>query len=574
MNSVKLPVVVLIILILVGGISSSVSNNDDKNTRAGESHAYIQGEDRTFYEYHTIYNLLELLQYQRNFNASHYVNQFSEERDVKKNGGVDGNLTESPAHSDSPVFNGGPMDSAWPMVSHDVYHSGRSPYNTTGNPDGVEIWRFPCGWYVSGGPVLDKDGIIYFGSYDTYFYALYPNGTLKWKTKLYRVIDSTPSIDENGIIYIGTIWNSNYLFALYSNNGTVKWSYYTGEDIDSSPAIGTDGTIYFGDWNGWIHALYPNGTLKWEYHTGDVVTSSPAIGPDGIVYCGSHDGHLYALYPNNGTVKWAFPAGYWVRVSPCVAEDGTIYCVSLNNYLFAVNPNGTMKWKTFVNAGTNPTIGPDGTIYAGWDVLYAINPVDGSVKWTLVVSGAIEGSTPCTSHEGVIYFGTTGGDVLAVNPDGTVRWRNTYESYQSPPAIGSDGTVYIGSLDHDYMTGHLRAFGSGEPKKVEIIEPKPGRLYFFGRDIGPTLRNKTIIIGGATVKVKVYHEDEIKNVTFYVDGKPYFSDTNPPFEWKMNKRFGEKPLMAHTITVTAYYKGGCSWTESVPVWYFHFFKNF
>ena len=493
MNSARLLVVILIILILAGGISSSVSNNNDRNARAGEPHAYDQG-DHAFYEYHKIYNLAELHQYQSNLGTSHYVDQFSEERDTIKNDGVDRNLTENPAHGVSPLFNGGPMDSAWPMASHDVYHSGRSPYNTTVNPDGVEKWRFPCSNYAQGGPILDQNGTIYFGSYDTYFYALYPNGTLKWKTKLYRVIDSTPAIDENGIIYIGTIWAMpNYLFAVYSSNGTVKWSYCTGNHVDSSPAIGTDGTIYFGDWNGYIQALNPNGTLKWRYRTGNVVTGSPVIGSDGIVYIGSQDDNLYAFYPNNGTIKWTFHAGDWIRVSPCIGDDGTVYCVSFDNYLYAIYPNnGTMKWRTFVNAGTNPTVGPDGTIYAGWDILHAVNPVDGSMKWTLVVSGAIEGSTPCTSREGIIYFGTTGGDVFAVNPNGTVRWRRIIGSSQSPPAIDSDGTIYIGSnydTPEGTSAGFLHAFGHG-PLNVEANGPYNGAatvpIQFTGDIFGGT----------------------------------------------------------------------------------------
>ena len=35
---------------------------------------------------------------------------------------------------------GGPMDSAWPMQSHDAHHTGLSPYRTANN-SGVEIWQ-------------------------------------------------------------------------------------------------------------------------------------------------------------------------------------------------------------------------------------------------------------------------------------------------------------------------------------------------------------------------------------------------------------------------------------------------
>ena len=99
----------------------------------------------------------------------------------------------------------GPMDSAWPMFNHDVHHTGRSPYSTI-NVTGLEKWRsvnIQQGWgSVEGGPIIDKDGIIYYGDMDHYLYALYPNGTRKWATKLDDNIRCTPAIDENGILYI------------------------------------------------------------------------------------------------------------------------------------------------------------------------------------------------------------------------------------------------------------------------------------------------------------------------------------------------------------------------------------
>jgi outer membrane protein assembly factor BamB len=463
MKSIQLLTIFSFIIILTGGVSSVMSGSD-RNLQE-ESLTNIQINHRAFYGYNSVYNHSEQYQFQKKSRMNYYSDLSFKKQEIISNNNFNTNLKENPDNNISFLLNNGLMDPAWPMTSHDAFHTGRSPYNTTCNPDGVEIWRFTSDC-VQGGPIVDKNGTIYFGSYDNNFYALFPNGTLKWKTLLNRVIASTPAIDKNGIIYIGTIWNSNYLFALYSNNGTVKWSYYTGNDIDSSPAIGTDGTIYFGDWNGWIHALNPNGTLKWKYLTGNVVTGSPAIGLDGTVYCGSHDNKLYAFYPNNGTVKWTFQTGDWVRVSPCVGDDGTVYCVSLDSYLYAIYPgNGTMKWCVSVGAGTNPTIGRDGTIYCGYSYLCAVRP-NGSIKWIFNPGAgrSIRGSTPCASAEGIIYFGTSdGGEVIAVNPDGTERWRNIFEHYESAPAIGKDGTIYIGCCSEDDTSGYIRAFGSINP---------------------------------------------------------------------------------------------------------------
>jgi outer membrane protein assembly factor BamB len=337
----------------------------------------------------------------------------------------------------------------------------------------VEKWRTKLYGWVWGGPVIDRDNTIYMGTTNN-LYAFYPNGTVKWSYGFVD-IESTPAIGDDGIIYIGTAYFSPCLYAFYPN-GTVKWQFGTnGASIFSSPVIGQDGTIYFGhdNYTGYkshIEALYPNGTLKWSFQTNHFVHSSPALGEDGTVYCGSHDGNLYALYPNNGTLKWAYQTGGWVARGPAVADDGTIYFDSWDGYLYAVHPDGTLRWKTGgYLAGTTPVIGSDGTIYVGNEQLTAIYPENGSVKWSCDIGPGrtIRGSSPAISADGTIYFGTwigdySGGEIIAVNPDGTEKWRELIANdfVNSGPAIGSDGTVYIGSQWEQIRDNCLHAFGS------------------------------------------------------------------------------------------------------------------
>jgi outer membrane protein assembly factor BamB len=365
------------------------------------------------------------------------------------------------------ISDGGLMDSSWPMYCHDTRHTGRSPYSTV-NVTGVVKWVIGTDGLANGGPTIDNNGIIYIGSYD--LNAVYPNGTLKWRFRVGHSIVCAPAIAEDGTIYFGAIVSNGYLYALNSN-GTVKWTYPTGGDLDSSPVIGDDGTIYVGSGSKTIHAIYPNGTRKWVFNTNAMVLSSPAIGSDGTIYCGCHDKYLYALYPENGTLKWKYPTGDWIRVSPCIADDGTIYVVSFDEYLHAVYPNGTMKWKSFCGAGTSPTIGWDGTVYCGGYDLYAYYPENGSVKWVYDVPGTLEGGTPCNSIDGTIYLGTwEGGNIIAVNHDGTEKWRKYIGGTDSPPAIGADGTVYIGAGRTIY------AFGKGL-LRVEANGPYNGNAH-------------------------------------------------------------------------------------------------
>jgi outer membrane protein assembly factor BamB len=466
------------------------------------------------------------------------------------------------------------------MYCHDVRHTGRSPYSTADNP-GIEKWRFPTTGEAEGDVVIDENGTLYVGTI-SYFYAIYPNGTLKWKYDISSIV-SAPAIDENGIIYVGTIWaKPNYLYAFYPN-GTLKWKYKTGNHIWSSPAIGNDGTIYFGDHNNYINTLYPNGTLKWRYKTGNAVYSSPAIGNDGTIYCGSWDSKLYALYPNNGTVKWKYDTGGSIRTGPCIADDGTIYAVSLDNYLHAVYQNGTMKWKTNVGGGTSPTIAQDGTIYAGYSKLYAINPENGSVKWKFDPGEyrSIRGATLCNSADGTIYFGTNigeyyGGEIIALNPNGTEKWRKKIGNVESAPAIGEDGTVYIGSPHLGY--GYLHAIGPGDVKQLHIERPDEGYLYLFDHPLLKTRSGKTIAIGDLDVKASVTLPSEVEKVRFALDNQVTYprerityDDTEPPYEWHIDASELNNHFWSYRLEVTAYYKGGCRWTDYMSILFIHLF---
>jgi hypothetical protein len=144
--------------------------------------------------------------------------------------------------------------------------------------------------------------------------------------------------------------------------------------------------------------------------------------------------------------------------------------------------------------GTSPTIGQDGTIYCGFNQLRAVNPSDGSIKWELPVSGDIRGGTPCNSIDGTIYLGTDSGWIYAVNPDGTLKWRNFIgREVESAPAIGKDGTVYIGD---DIKHGSLHAFGpldDNAPTAPDIKGPRiclPGIPYQYEFTSTSPLGNK------------------------------------------------------------------------------------
>ena len=348
------------------------------------------------------------------------------------------------------------------------------------------------------------------------------SGTGKWSTAIYEKplilannpvtiqITSSPAIAPDGTIYVGSTDCS--LYALKSD-GTVKWRYVTGDHIVASPTVGSDGTVYVGSNDRQLYAINPDGTLKWIYPTKVVLSSSPALGTDGTIYVGGTHldktilctgspvvqlSEFYAINPN-GTLKWNITLSGNVNSSPVIASDGTIYIGStgdilfdrinpcdaatefpasdanplypVNGHVYAINANGTLKWdfKTLGAVDSSAAIAPDGTIYIGSDYstyaykgadktnlmeigslstgfLYAINP-NGTLKWVTDLFGDVK-SSPAIGSDGTIYVGSDKEDVFAVNPDGTIKWQYpTRGPVRSSPSLAADGTIYIGSND-------------------------------------------------------------------------------------------------------------------------------
>jgi outer membrane protein assembly factor BamB len=386
---------------------------------------------------------------------------------------------------------GGVLDSPWPMFGHDAFHTGRSSYNTENNT-GYESWYLDAG---CSSPVISDDGTIYTGPPLT---AIFPNGTLKWEFLGLRMY-TAPVLDDNGTIFFGTAHSYPERFYALNPNGTEKWN-VPFDRTEASPVLTSDGTIIAPECNAHkIVALFPtNGTRKWEFQTNHVIYSSPAIGLDGTIYCGCHDGNIYALYPN-GTLRWSFHTDGWVHGSPSIGTDGTVYCGSDDGYLYAFNPdNGSLKWRLAIGASyASPTIGPDGTLYIGvWEKkFYAINP-NGTIVWSFDTSpGKVWGSTAALSADGTLYFATAdlewsgGVEIIALWINGTVKWRRSLDSTFCSPAIGRDGTIYIGSRA---STGapRLHAFGTYNPNApaAPVIQgpPQGRRLKIYSYDFTST----------------------------------------------------------------------------------------
>ena len=184
----------------------------------------------------------------------------------------------------------------------------------------------------------------------------------------------------------------------------------------------------------------------------------------------SHGGQSeYDTSGTDGTVEWTYEVGDGIESSPVIGIDGTIYFGCHDGFLYALNPDGSLEWKFKVGEKlwdsnydgqwkaimATPAIASDGTIYtfSSSHYLIAVNP-DGTEKWRYYMKWSPDfWSSPAIGSDGTIYVGSSRDDnsnfkpgLHAINPDGSLKWIHEEGSgVTTPPSIGSDGTIYIGA---------------------------------------------------------------------------------------------------------------------------------
>ena len=76
-----------------------------------------------------------------------------------------------------------------------------------------------------------------------------------------------------------------------------------------------------------------------------------------------------------------------------------------------------------------------------------IGPANATRKWAFNAADSVN-SSPAIGADGTIYVGSYDHNLYAINPDGSQQWTfATDTDIDSSPAIGTDGTIYIGSDD-------------------------------------------------------------------------------------------------------------------------------
>ncbi len=332
--------------------------------------------------------------------------------------------------------------------------------------NGQDLWQFETETFFANNiaPIIAKDSTIYFGSANKSIYALYPNGELKWQ--LHNIIYGTPhcyiTLSKNGDLYVP----SADTVVIIDPSGGIKEKRII-EGLKGRSYIfstGGDTVFYFTGGGGEfvpgnLNASTINGDLLWSYEFASHNLGTPVVDNLNRVYVFGKDieppNHffLYCIGPD-GLLVWKYQVDrYEDYSSPTIDNNGNIIFPSITNpdsknYITSLNYNGNVNW---------------------------ITQLLDDFFLSIVDHGLV------CDDDGKIYCGATSeGFFYCLNNDGEVLWSIYLEGYDydSSPAIGSDGTLYIGTHQSSTFQQHVRNLIAIRDTVTSVEEHEDGSLNY------------------------------------------------------------------------------------------------
>jgi outer membrane protein assembly factor BamB len=302
--------------------------------------------------------------------------------------------------------------------------------------------------------------------------------------------------------------------AIYASTG---WYGLTANTSSAFVAAGTQ--VYAVDLN--------TGNEQWRYpaKANSKITfyANPVLTSDGQLLVASYDHKLYSLNPATGAENWIFSGSKNRLIASPLATDSMIYQPSADGNLYAIDLTGKQVWVQETNGPiwAKPAAGVDcGCIYVpSMDhYVYAFEADTGKLLWKSEDLQAAVVGTPAVSSDGLIFIGTFGKEMIALNAtDGTIKWRFTTQDWVwSGPAL-ENNVIYFGDL-----SGYLYALNTSNGSSVWRIQPQNGivdtpvvmgdQLYFtteadslyavsttgdivFNKPIGGVIYTAPVIVG-------------------------------------------------------------------------------
>lgn len=369
--------------------------------------------------------------------------------------------------------------------------------------------------------------------------------SVEWKTAVLGVIENTmsPAMSNNGkVVYMYADQSAANAYdvalkAFDAENGAEKWSFNVNDALAalntnggvrivySSPSVGSNGDIYVcardlknpaPERKSFMFAVKADGTKHWHYAfglDGNFNYMTPAIDASGNIYVGHLTTAPYAIQvinPTTGIADRTIPLSVGVRSGISLSKEGDVYfCSTGKNGMLAYGIGGSQKWAYNINVKATSgdiTVASDGTIYtvvagASSGILCAVN-ANGTEKWQYALPYHTPYGGAVLDVDGTV-FANSGKGIVAIKPDGTLKWKFEIEEQvqNCVPLVDNRGYVHFITDKATYyvVTNEGKLYGKKSigdksfasplidaTSKVYIAAETAGKSYIFCLKTGAT----------------------------------------------------------------------------------------
>jgi outer membrane protein assembly factor BamB len=349
--------------------------------------------------------------------------------------------------------------SSWPTSRHDSYLTARAQVAGPAKPQ--LKWTLNLASGKLGSPVLAADGTIYVpGNVNDTLYAVTADGRLQWSFTGKKLVDeqfvAPVVVDRSGMIYFGSTQN---IFYAVNPDGSLRWSLALGGPIRYSANLGNNGTIYVAANDFRLYALTPNGNIQWSVSLEQRPGNAPAIASDGTIYVVADD--FLKGYAPNGTRRLNVSCVDMGLLYGLVVDGFELIYVSglESNHVRAISNSGATRWEykfpASFGAPQLPALGKDGALYFSsvkTGELFALNH-NGTKRWSYSQSSAPYLTELAIDDSNNVYIVSDEHGLTSVSADGRLRWTLPDVHCQFSPGFGADGTLYVATDKKLYAIG-------------------------------------------------------------------------------------------------------------------------
>jgi outer membrane protein assembly factor BamB len=293
-------------------------------------------------------------------------------------------------------------------------------------------------------PAVAADGTLYLAG-AAGVGAVQRDGTIRWLQRL-GYVTGTPSLTPTGDVAVGT---SGGALLQITPRGDVRARTLTGGQVRGAPLVLADGSMVVGAFDQAVHRFDAEGRRLFRLAMSGQVQGAAAWSRNREVLV-PVDQQLVVVTPR-GDVRTRVPLGATIVAGPAVADDGTVWVLTEDGGLHQLSPRFAVRTRTDVGEGVTVTttiaVGQDGAVRVPTRAagLVCVGP-NGTERWRLMAEGGFLGGVAIDENDVALAVNDQG-DLLAIDPDGTVVWRAPVQSrVDVAPVVGADGTIYVATV--------------------------------------------------------------------------------------------------------------------------------